>query len=121
MRYLDGSAAVEQGLGWQDLSGCRTFTSYLNSSHVGSSFKPLTLPETISEASKVYGWSSREGDVQWEMSAGCRSVVQPLTEASPSHKSCSPSRTRFSPPQPCAEGRDERAAFLRQGETKQCA
>ncbi|KAK4830199.1 hypothetical protein QYF61_009266 [Mycteria americana] len=33
MKYLDGSAAVEQSLGWQDLSGCRTFTSYLNSSH----------------------------------------------------------------------------------------
>lgn len=41
MRYLDGSAAVEHSLGWQDLLGCRTFTSYLNSSHVGSSFKPL--------------------------------------------------------------------------------
>lgn len=41
MKYLEGSAAVEQRLGWQNLLDFRMLISYLNSSHVGSSFKPL--------------------------------------------------------------------------------
>lgn len=72
-RYLNGSASVKQSPGVAGLS-CSTSTFPTWAAHLN--------PGIISKTNKVCGQSSREGDLHWEMSIGCRSVVQPLVEAS---------------------------------------